>query len=159
MTAFPPDPIDLSESVLPIASTDSDKSGVVLGIDTATDVRAGLARDGEVLASGAVPDRRAHAAGAKMVFGTDAGIYPHGDNAKQFAVMVRYGMTPLQAIQAATVSASQALGREDVGVVEANRWADLIAVAGDPTQDVTLLERVPFVMKGGVVVKQDAVAR
>lgn len=103
--------------------------------------------------------KRAHAAGAKMVFGTDAGIYPHGDNAKQFAVMVRYGMTPLQAIQSATVSASQALGREDVGVVEANRWADLIAVAGDPTQDVTLLERVPFVMKGGVVVKQDAMAR
>lgn len=97
--------------------------------------------------------RRAHAAGAKMVFGTDAGIYPHGDNAKQFAVMVRYGMTPVQAIQAATISASQALGREDVGVVEANRHADLIAVAGDPTQDVTLLERVPFVMKGGVVVK------
>ena len=103
--------------------------------------------------------KRAHAAGAKMVFGTDAGIYPHGDNAKQFAVMVRYGMTPLQAIQSATVNASQALGREDVGVVEANRWADLIAVAGDPTQDVTLLERVPFVMKGGVVVKQDAMAR
>jgi imidazolonepropionase-like amidohydrolase len=97
--------------------------------------------------------RRAHAAGAKMVFGTDAGIYPHGDNAKQFAVMVRYGMTPLQAIQSATITASQALGREDVGVVEANRWADLIAVNGDPTQDVTLLERVPFVMKGGVVVK------
>jgi len=97
--------------------------------------------------------RRANQAGAKMVFGTDAGIYPHGDNAKQFAVMVRYGMTPLQAIQAATVNASQALGREDVGVVEANRWADLIAVNGDPTQDVKLLEQVPFVMKGGVVVK------
>jgi len=97
--------------------------------------------------------KRAHAAGAKMVFGTDAGIYPHGDNAKQFAVMVRYGMTPLQAIQSATVSASQALGREDVGVVEANRRADLIAVSGDPTQDVKLLEHVPFVMKGGVVVK------
>jgi imidazolonepropionase-like amidohydrolase len=100
--------------------------------------------------------RRAHAAGAKMIYGTDAGIYPHGDNAKQFAVMVRYGMTPVQAIQAATLNASQALGREDVGVIEANRWADIIAVAGDPTQDVTVLERVPFVMKGGVVVKQDS---
>lgn len=102
--------------------------------------------------------RRAHQAGAKMVFGTDAGIYPHGDNAKQFAVMVRYGMTPAQAIQAATVNAAQALGRDDVGVVEATRWADLIAVSGDPTQDVTLLESVPFVMKGGVVVK-DVTAR
>ena len=102
--------------------------------------------------------RRAHQAGAKMVFGTDAGIYPHGDNARQFAVMVRYGMTPAQAIQAATVNAAQALGRDDVGVVEATRWADLIAVSGDPTQDVTLLESVPFVMKGGVVVK-DAIAR
>ncbi|GAA5083203.1 metal-dependent hydrolase family protein [Lysobacter panacisoli] len=102
--------------------------------------------------------RRAHAAGAKMVFGTDAGIYPHGDNAKQFAVMVRYGMTPLQAIQAATLSASQALGRDDVGVVEANRFADMIAVPGDPTRDVAQLEHVPFVMKGGVVVK-DATTR
>lgn len=99
--------------------------------------------------------RRAHAAGAKMVFGTDAGIYPHGDNARQFAVMVRYGMTPLQAIQAATLNASQALARDDVGVIEANRWADLIAVPGDPTQDVALLERVPFVMKGGTVVKDE----
>lgn len=99
--------------------------------------------------------RRAHAAGAKMVFGTDAGIYPHGDNGRQFSVMVRYGMTPLQAIQAATLNASQALAREDVGVIEANRWADLIAVAGDPTQDVALLERVPFVMKGGEIVKDE----
>ncbi len=97
--------------------------------------------------------RRAHAAGAKMVYGTDAGIYPHGDNGKQFAVMVRYGMTPAQAIQAATLNAAQALGRDDLGVLEANRWADLIAVPGDPTRDVTLLEHVPFVMKGGEVVK------
>ncbi len=103
--------------------------------------------------------RRAHAAGAKMIYGTDAGIYPHGDNARQFAVMVRYGMTPVQAIQAATLNASQALGREDVGVIEANRFADIIAVAGDPTQDVAVLEHVPFVMKGGVVVKQEALAR
>ena len=97
--------------------------------------------------------RRAHAAGVKMVYGTDAGIYPHGDNGRQFAVMVRYGMTPVQAIQAATINAAQALGRDDVGVVEAKRWADLIAVPGDPTRDVALLERVPFVMKGGEVVK------
>ena len=100
--------------------------------------------------------RRAHAAGAKMVFGTDAGIYPHGRNARQFAVMVRYGMTPVQAIQSATINAADALGRDDVGVIEAGRWADLVAVPGDPTQDVTALQSVPFVMKAGVVVKGGA---
>ncbi len=98
--------------------------------------------------------RRAHAAGAKMVYGTDAGIFPHGDNAKQFAVMVRYGMTPAQAIRSATVNAAEALGRDDVGSIEVGRHADLIAVDGDPLADVTVLERVPFVVKGGVVVKQ-----
>ena len=97
--------------------------------------------------------KRAHAAGAKMVFGTDAGIYPHGDNALQFATMVRYGMTPTEAIQSATIYASEALARKDVGVIEKNRWADIIAVNGDPTKDVRLLESVGFVMKGGEVVK------
>lgn len=103
--------------------------------------------------------RRAHAAGAKMVYGTDAGIYPHGDNARQLAVMVRYGMTPLQAIQSATLNASQALGRDDVGVLEAGRWADLVAVAGDPLADVRVLEAVPVVIKGGAVVKDARAAR
>ncbi len=97
--------------------------------------------------------RRAHAAGAKMVYGTDAGIFPHGMNAGQFKVMVRYGMTPAEAIRSATLNAAEALDRKDVGVIEAGRWADLVAVAGDPTQDVALLESVPFVMKGGDVVK------
>ncbi len=97
--------------------------------------------------------RRAHAAGAKMVYGTDAGIYPHGMNAGQFKVMVRYGMTSVEAIRAATLNAAEALDRKDVGVIEKGRWADLIAVPGDPTQDVALLESVPFVMKGGEVVK------
>ena len=97
--------------------------------------------------------RRAHAAGAKMVYGTDAGIYPHGQNAKQFAVMVRYGMTPMQAIQSATGNAADALGSKDVGVIEAGRWADMVAVAGDPTQDVSLLENIPVVIKGGALVK------
>lgn len=97
--------------------------------------------------------RKAHAAGVKMVYGTDAGIYPHGDNGKQLRWMVKYGMTPAQAIQAATFNAAQALGRDDRGVIEAGRLADLIAVQGDPTADVTLLESVPFVMKGGEVVK------
>ncbi len=100
--------------------------------------------------------RKAHAAGVKMVYGTDAGIYPHGDNAKQFATMVRYGMTPAQAIQAATINSAEALGRKDVGVIEAGRYADLIAVDGDPTRDVTQLESVDFVMKGGAVVKAPA---
>jgi imidazolonepropionase-like amidohydrolase len=97
--------------------------------------------------------KKAHEAGVRMVYGTDAGIFPHGDNGKQFAVMVRYGMTPAEAIQAATINASTAMRREDVGALEAGRFADLIAVPGDPTQDVALLERVPFVMKGGAVVK------
>jgi len=99
--------------------------------------------------------RRAHAAGVKMVFGTDAGIYPHGQNARQFKVMVDYGMTPLQAIQSATLNAADALGRKDLGEIEAGRLADLIAVRGDPTRDATLLEAVGFVMKGGVVVKDE----
>ncbi|TZF91501.1 metal-dependent hydrolase family protein [Cognatilysobacter lacus] len=97
--------------------------------------------------------RKAFKAGVGMIFGTDAGVYPHGDNARQFAVMVKYGMTPVQAIQAATINASKALGNDKVGVVEAGRFADLIAVPGDPTQDVRVLENVPFVMKGGDVVK------
>lgn len=97
--------------------------------------------------------RRAHAAGARMVYGTDAGVHPHGDNGRQFAVMVRYGMTPLQAIRSATLDAAQALGRDDVGAIEAGRFADLVAVQGDPTREVRLLEAVPVVIKGGAVVK------
>ena len=102
--------------------------------------------------------RRAHAAGVKMVFGTDAGIYPHGENGKQFATMVRYGMSPLQAIQAATLNAAEALASKDVGVIEAGRWGDMIAVTGDPTRDVRLLENVPVVLKGGELVKGQAAA-
>jgi imidazolonepropionase-like amidohydrolase len=93
-------------------------------------------------------------AGAKMAFGTDAGVYPHGDNAKQFFYMVKFGMTPAQAIRAATSSAADLIGRsKDVGTVEAGKYADLIAVSSDPLQDVRALENVGFVMKGGVVVK------
>jgi imidazolonepropionase-like amidohydrolase len=97
--------------------------------------------------------RRAHQAGVKMVYGTDAGIYPHGDNAKQFATMVRYGMTPTQAIKSATINAADALGRQDIGAIEIGRFADMIAVLGDPSVDVTLLENVSFVMKAGAMVK------
>jgi len=101
--------------------------------------------------------RKAVKAGAKMIFGTDASVYPHGDNAKQFAVMVRYGMTPLQAIQSATVTAAQALDRpNDVGQIRPGLYGDIIGVAGDPLTDVTALEHVAFVMRGGDVVKNEA---
>ena len=100
--------------------------------------------------------KKAHAAGVKMVFGTDAGVHPHGGNAKQFAVMVQYGMTPLQAIQAATVNAAEALARKDVGVVEPGRYADIVAVKGDPLVDVTLLEAPAVVIQGGAIVKGSA---
>jgi len=98
--------------------------------------------------------RAAFQAGVKMTFGTDGGVYPNGDNAKQFATMVQWGMTPLQAIQAATVTAAEALGRAgDVGAIEVGRYGDLIGVVGDPLADVTRLQSVAFVMKGGVVYK------
>jgi imidazolonepropionase-like amidohydrolase len=93
-------------------------------------------------------------AGVKMVFGTDAGVYPNGLNARQFATMVQWGMTPMQAIQAATANAAEALGRSrDVGAIAIGRYGDLIAVAGDPLSDVVRLQSVAFVMKGGDVVK------
>jgi imidazolonepropionase-like amidohydrolase len=96
-------------------------------------------------------------AGVKMIFGTDAGVYPNGDNAKQFATMVKWGMTPMQAIQAATATAAEALGRTaDVGAIAVGRYGDLIAVGGDPLEDVTVLQSVAFVMKGGEVVKSRA---
>lgn len=95
---------------------------------------------------------KAFKAGVKMAFGTDAGVYPHGDNAKQFFYMVKYGMTPAQAIRAATSSAADLIGRsKDVGTLEAGKYADIIAVDADPISDVRALERVNFVMKGGVV--------
>lgn len=97
--------------------------------------------------------RRAVKAGVKMIFGTDAGVYPHGDNARQFAKMVQWGMTPLQAIQAATSNASEALGRSDVGVIAPGRYGDLVAVRGDPLRNVALLEHVDAVVKGGALVK------
>ena len=99
--------------------------------------------------------QKAVRAGVKIAFGTDAGIYPHGWNAKQFAVMVRWGCTPLQAIQAATVNAADLLGWSDrVGRVAPGLYADLVAVKGDPLRDVSELERVTFVMKGGEVVRR-----
>jgi imidazolonepropionase-like amidohydrolase len=98
--------------------------------------------------------RKAFRAGVRMAFGTDAGVYPHGDNARQFFYMVKYGMTPMQAIQAATINGADLLGWKDrIGSVTPGKYADLIAVSGDPLADPAELTRVKFVMKGGAVVK------
>jgi imidazolonepropionase-like amidohydrolase len=95
-----------------------------------------------------------------MAFGTDAGVYPHGDNAKQFAKMVEWGMKPVDAIQAATVNAAALIGMPGkIGVLAPGSYADLIAVNGDPLSDVKVLESVTFVLKGGAVVRNDSAAK
>jgi imidazolonepropionase-like amidohydrolase len=100
--------------------------------------------------------KRAFEAGVKIGMGTDAAVYPHGLNAHELAVYVSLGMTPLQAIQTATINDADLLGWSDkVGAIESGKWADLIAVDGDPLQDVTTLQHVRFVMKGGEVVKNE----
>lgn len=100
--------------------------------------------------------RKALVRGVKIAFGTDAGPFPHGTQAKEFEYLVRFGMTPAQAIQAATVSAAELMGWPDrVGAIERGKFADLIAVTGNPIADVTELERVKFVMKGGNVMRND----
>jgi imidazolonepropionase-like amidohydrolase len=99
--------------------------------------------------------RKAVAAGAKMSFGTDAGVCPYGTSAKQFAFMVKYGMTPMQAIQAATSNAADLLGHSnEFGSIKPGKYADIIAVTGDPLVDIHALETVQFVMKDGKVYKQ-----
>lgn len=99
--------------------------------------------------------RNAHNAGVEMVFGTDSAVYPHGDNARQFSRMVRFGMTSAQAIRAATVRAAELLGvGEQVGRIAEGLQADLVAVSGNPYEDVSVLEHIEFVMKGGVIYKQ-----
>lgn len=99
--------------------------------------------------------QKAHEAGVRMAFGSDAGVYPHGLNGRQFAYMVQYGMTPIEAIQAATVNAAELIGWPgDVGAIEPGMYADIIAVRGNPLEDVRILEDVRFVMKGGEVYKQ-----
>lgn len=98
--------------------------------------------------------RKAVAAGVPIAFGTDVSNFPHGLNARQFAWQVKYGQTPMQAIRSATVSAADLIGRSnDAGSLEPGKWADLIAVRGDPLRDVSVLEKVAFVMKGGKVYK------
>src|SRR6185503_909084 len=96
--------------------------------------------------------RKAIAAGVKIGFGTDAGVYPHGENAKEFAVYVKMGMSPLDALKTATVNAAQVLGVSDRGVIAEGKLADLVAVPGNPLSDITVTERVSWVMQGGKVV-------
>lgn len=113
-----------------------------------------LRKDAEIGETQRENFRRAAQAGIRMTLGTDAGIFPHGDNARQLAIMVRYGMTPLQAVQAATLNGAELVGlKGQAGVVAVGAHADLIAVRGDPLGDVSLLERVEFVMKSGRVYK------
>jgi len=98
--------------------------------------------------------RKAFQAGVRMAFGSDGGVYPHGDNGRQFSYMVQYGMSPLEAIQAATIRAAELIGWPDkVGEIRPGFFADIIAVDGNPLEDVRALEDVRFVMKGGIVYK------
>ena len=94
-----------------------------------------------------------------MIFGSDAGVMPHSMVGQQFAVMVQYGMTPLEAIQAATRNASEALGRNDVGIIQVGRYGDLVAVDGDPLSNVRVLEKPVAVIKGGKLVMGEAVRK
>jgi len=98
--------------------------------------------------------KKAVLAGVKIAFGTDAGVYPHGWNAKQFAKMVEWGMTPMSAIQASTVNNADLFGWSDrIGSITAGKYADIVAVDGDPLQNVGILENIGFVMKGGAIYK------
>jgi imidazolonepropionase-like amidohydrolase len=98
--------------------------------------------------------RLAHAKGVKIAFGSDAGVFPHGENARQFALYVALGMSPMEALQSATRNAAELIGAgRDLGTIEAGKHADLIAVAGNPLDDIRQMETIPFVMKGGSIVK------
>jgi imidazolonepropionase-like amidohydrolase len=114
-----------------------------------------LRKDREIAETQRENFRKAVRMGVKLTFGTDAGVYPHGDNPKQLAYMVRYGMTPMQAIQAATLNGADALGlKAQTGALATGLAADIIAVKRDPLEDIRALEQVDFVMKGGQVYKQ-----
>ena len=117
-----------------------------------------LRKDREIAQAQRDNFRKAHRAGVRMVFGSDAGVMPHGQVGRQFRTMVQYGMTPLEAIRAATRNAAEALGRNDVGAIGVGRFGDMVAVAGDPLRDVTTLERPVAVVKGGKLVKAPDVA-
>jgi len=112
-----------------------------------------LRKDREIAQAQRDNFRAAHRAGVHMAFGTDAGVFPHALAGRQFRWMVEYGMTPMEAIQAATRNAAQALGREaDVGAIAVGRYGDIVAVTGDPLADIRRLESVAVVIKGGTVV-------
>lgn len=115
-----------------------------------------LAKAKEVIPAARKNIARAFSAGVKVALGTDAAVYPHGLNAHEFETMVKLGLTPLQSIQAGTVNAADLLGWSGkVGTLEPGAWADIVAVDGDPLQDITTLQRMKFVMKGGEVVKNE----
>ncbi|HKQ13351.1 MAG TPA: amidohydrolase family protein, partial [Steroidobacteraceae bacterium] len=114
-----------------------------------------LRKDREIAEAQRENFRKAVRLGVKLTLGTDAGVYPHGDNAKQLAYMVKYGMTPMQAIQAATVNGADALGlKAQTGALATGLAADIIAVKRDPLEDIRALEQVDFVMKAGQIYKQ-----
>jgi imidazolonepropionase-like amidohydrolase len=99
---------------------------------------------------------RAYKAGVKIAFGTDAGVYPHGDNAHEFELMVQAGMPTMFVLQAATTHAAELLKHDkDIGSIAAGKFADLVAVPGNPVDDISLMKKVSFVMKEGVVYKRD----
>lgn len=115
-----------------------------------------LAKAQEVIPAARKNIAHAFASGVKVALGTDAAVYPHGLNAHEFAVMVKLGLTPLQSIQAGTVNAADLLGWSGkVGTLEPGAWADIVAVDGDPLKDVTTLEKVKLVMKGGEIIKNE----
>lgn len=99
--------------------------------------------------------KKSIASGVRIAFGTDAAVYPHGDNAKEFAVYVKLGMSPIDAIRSATIHAANLLGVDDRGVIKPGKLADIVGVHGDPLADITVLEKVDFVMKGGEVYKDN----
>jgi imidazolonepropionase-like amidohydrolase len=115
-----------------------------------------VAKAREVVAQGASARGKAFKAGVRFAFGTDAGVFAHGENAREFSLLVKMGMTPLQALQSATIGAADALGWSDkVGAIEAGKWADIVVVDGDPLVDIAATEHVRFVMKRGEVYLED----
>jgi imidazolonepropionase-like amidohydrolase len=114
------------------------------------------ARERAMIALHAAEFRKQIAAGVPVAMGSDVGPFPHGTQAREFALMVQYGMTPLAALRAGTLNGAALLGWKDqIGAVKAGYLADLIAVSGDPTEDIGALGRVRFVMKGGVIYRRE----
>lgn len=136
-----------------------DEECILAGAQTGQTPPDFLAHDAELGRIQRESFRKAVKAGAKMTFGTDAGVCPYGTSGKQFAFMVKYGMTPMQTIQAATSNAADLLGHpSEIGSIKPGKFADLIAVSGDPLKDISVLESVEFVMKDGKVYKSAGAA-